>query len=340
MCNIKSILRSYEEEFIKNRDAVKSAFKFDSSYIHPVCAIMFLNGRKTVDSSALKDNARLLKEKVGAFSSLRGISRPVIISAIAMDSDPEAKLQRLIKAYASLREHFSYGDHLPVAAVVISEECEEKDFDTVSERSREIYELMKREHPLITCNEDVVFSVLLAISGKIPSDAVIEVERCYKKLKERFFSSNAVQSLAHVLALCEGAADDKCEKTIKLFELLKESKMKYGTDQELATLGVLAMLPTDAADIVKHMSEVSDFLSSQKGYGIFGVGKQVRLMHAGMIITSAYLSDKVHTVSDATMTISSQLMITAQNASIVAAQQAAICVAITAQSASSAAASH
>ena len=88
-------------------------------------------------------------------------------------------------------------------------------------------------------------------------------------------------------------------------------------------LGVLATLPAETNTIVADLAEVDDFLSAQKGYGLFGLDRKQRLMHAGMIVTSDYLKND-RTMSTAAIhgTIS-----------LIAAQQAAMCAAIAASSA-------
>ena len=108
---------------------------------------------------------------------------------------------------------------------------------------------------------------------------------------------------------------------------MKARGYKYGTDYELATLGILALLPTDSGTIMTDIMEVDDFLS-QKGYGFFGIGRKQRIMHAGMIVASDYTgqSDAMHTVA------------IGGTISLIAAQQAAMCAAIAASSAAAASA--
>ena len=103
----------------------------------------------------------------------------------------------------------------------------------------------------------------------------------------------------------------------------KEEGLRYGTDFELPTLGVLAMLPTDREDIVRELREVDQYLAKQKGYGFFGLGKRQRLMHAAMIVTGDHLE---HCATTQT-TLSHSVM------ALAAAQQAALCAAIAAATA-------
>ena len=72
------------------------------------------------------------------------------------------------------------------------------------------------------------------------------------------------------------------------------------------------------------MAETDQLLENIKGYGIFGVGKKQRLMHAAMLVTSDYLG------KDHGMTMNSAAA--GSVISLVAAQQAALCAAVAATS--------
>jgi hypothetical protein len=168
---------------------------------------------------------------------------------------------------------------------------------------------------------------LLAVSKKTDERIVEETEECYGLLKEHFHSSNAVQSLSHVLALCEGRAEDKCAATVQLFQGLKDRGCYYGTNYELATLGVLAAVPGDRQALIQDVVDVDAYLAQKKGYGFFGIGKKQRLMHAAMIVTGQQVKQ-------------CRTMVTAASYStlaLIAAQQAAMCAAIAASAATTAA---
>jgi hypothetical protein len=49
------------------------------------------------------------------------------------------------------------------------------------------------------------------------------------------------------------------------------------------------MLDADPGALVKDMMEVDAFLEQQKGYGIFGIDRRTRLMHAAMIVSDEYV---------------------------------------------------
>lgn len=316
------------ENFIDNRDRIKAAFSWDSAYIHPVCAAIFTDRRQLADVERMKCCRDILKGETGVFSNFRGTAKLAMISMMAVDSNPGEKLRKSLLVYDSLKQHFFSGQYLPVASMMIADMVPESRYGEIAARTRHIYDLMKQEHPFLTSGEDSVFAALLALSDLTDEQVVQETEACYQLLKPEFFSGNAVQSLSHVLALGDGFAEEKYRRVMELYYGLRDKGYRYGTDYELASLGVLALLPVELSRVMEDMMEADDFLAGQKGYSILGLGRKQRLMHAGMLVSSDYIGDS-----------GNQTMHSAAiggTISLIAAQQAAMCAAIAASSAAAA----
>ena len=218
---------------------------------------------------------------------------------------------------------------MPLVATIVAQMAEPAQYDSIVEKTGEIYQLMKKEHPFLTSSEDGPFAAMLAFTERNPQAMNDEVEKCYELLKPKFFSGNAVQSLSHVLALGEGSAESKCSKFETMFDSLKANGYKYGTDYELATLGALSILDVDAKVAVEELIEVTDYLETQKGYGLLGYTKKQRMMHAAMLVSSTYVKKGDVPVMNSAAISGTIAMI--------AAQQAAMCAAIAASAAASSA---
>ena len=327
---MRSSLAALCGRFIENRDRIKSGFGWEYSYIYPVCAEIFADKRQEVSVERMKECWALLKEKTGIFSNFRGMIKLIVISMMAVDSDPERKLSNALTVYAELKERFWISPYLPVVSMIIADMVEPSGYAALADKTKHIYKLMKSEHPFLTSDEDSVFAALLALSDLTDERIVGETEACYDIMKEKFFSRNNVQSLSNVLALGERSAEEKCRKTMEIYDGLKERGRKYGTGYELATLGALALLPESAETIIEDILEVDKFLSGQKGYGILGPGKKHRLMHAGMLVGSDYIGGDDKAMSPAA--ISGAI-------SLIVAQQIATCAAVAASSAAASSAS-
>ena len=148
-------------------------------------------------------------------------------------------------------------------------------------------------------------------------ELVTEAENCYRYLTEHTcFQKNAVQSLSHVLALCDGTPEEKCKKTKELYDTLKACGLKYGTSYELPMLGVLAMGYDDYEALAEELAEVSAWLSKQKGFGFWGsVTAKRRLMFAGMLLQE---SEEKNELSETTLVQGTVAIVVAQEAAMMA----------------------
>lgn len=323
--SLENLCRSLSE----NRKIIKSAFPLENSYIYPVCAEIFTEKRRTPQEDRLKECRRILKENTGLFSNFRGITKAVMISMMAAEANPEEKLRRSLAVYSLLKEYFFTSQYLPIASMAISDMAPESRYEELSQRTRRIYEAMKREHPFLTNSQDCIYAALMALSPRTDEEIIAETEKCYDILKNEFFSSNAVQSLSHILAFLDGTAEEKCRRTLELYGHLKALGCRYGTNLELPTLGVAAMVPAEIRNIAHDIAEADEFLSHQKGFGFFGIGKKQRLMYAAMLVTSDFIEGT---------SAPGQSAVLSGTVSLIAAQQAAVCAAVAASAAAASAA--
>ena len=321
---MRSSLTALCRDFEENREVIRKVFRWESPYIYPVCAAVFTDRRRRADEEQLRRCIDLLNEEVGIFSNFRGTSRAAVISLLCAGGNEEIRLKRMLEVYDLFKNYFFTSQYLPLTSAIVADMVPQQRYAEAAARTRTIYDLMKQEHPFLTAEEDSVFAALLALSPAEDEEIISWTERCYELLQEEFRPGNAVQSLSHALALAEGSPEEKCERTISLYRELKERGLRYGTGYELATLGVLSQLPADRETVADDVAETDQLLENIKGYGIFGMGKKQRLMHAAMLVTSDYLG------KDFGMTMNSAAA--GSVISLVAAQQAALCAAVAATS--------
>ncbi len=325
---MRETLKKQCDLFFQSRAEVKEAFKWENDSMISVCASMLASGKRRIDSARLKECKAFLKEQTSVFSNFRGNVEMPVVSMMAMGDNPNAKLNRTLDYYKALKEQFSSSEYLVLSAAILSETVAPENMGAVAARAKNIYGLMKDEHPFLTSGEDSVSAVMMAVSDKKDDRALIdEAERIYRKQKEMFSSSNDVQAVAFVLTLAEGSAEAKCQKMADLYNGLKLAGVKYGKYYELATLASLSILPVDVKILVEDIVAVDAYLSKQKPYsGIFGLDKKTRLMHAAMIVCTDYSESNEAGVTAMTGTLA-----------MIAAQQAAFCATMCATAAASSA---
>lgn len=315
--------------FIKSRDVLKAAFMWEDAAMVSACASVFMNNDTVPDENRLKEAGQLIKKNTGVFSSFRGNAKLPLVSMLAVSDRPQEKMGKIQAAHQALKNQFYSSEYLALVSAMLADMIEEGRYEQIAERGKSIYKRMKEEHPFLTSGEDSVFAVLLALSDRGEEELVSDMETCYKNLKKDFPSGNARQSLSHVLTFSGLEAGEKCGRVCGIYDGLKNAGARYGMNYELATLGSLALLPVGVEIIVNEMLEVNQFLGTQKGYGMLGIDKKTRLMHASMIVSKLHNENSSGTEAAAlTGTLS-----------FVAAQQAAMCAVIAATTASAAASS-
>jgi len=324
---MNSSLKNKCELFVANHNAMKKAFKWDSMYTHPLCAYLYAEKGLSLDIAEIRAARDIIKRSTGIFSNFRSISRNIFATMLSLEASPDVKFSDIQSVYSKLKKEFFSSNYLPLAAFLIVRIGQPGDYDAVVLRAKTIYKLMKAEHPFLTTSEDCTYAALFALSDKSQTDMVCEAESCYTILKQRFFSSNAVQSLSHVLAVGEERPEEKCTRVMELYELLGARNLKYGTRYELATLGVLALSGVNSSIIADNIAQANEFMKTSKGFGIFGIGAKQRLMYAAMLTASEYSSQASDSMNTAALNSVTSLLIASQaavTAAIAAGSSAAV----------------
>ena len=324
--SMRESLTSICKKYIEKRDMLKNVFKLDNNYIIAVCAANLCESEAEVTSGRLEACKTLLSCKTGIFSNFRGNASLPIMTLLAEDDAPQQKLEKAMAIYEILKKYFWGTEYLTLVSIVLADMVSVQEAEKYAIRGKNIYELMKKEHPFLTSSEDSVFAVLMAFSEKSDYELINDMEAYYELLKSKFSSSNDMQSLSHVLALTEGSASEKCQRIFTIYDDLKNAGKKYGKYYELTVLGSLSVLDIDSKVLVQDILNVDAFLEQQKGYGFWGIDSKTRLMHAAMLVACDYSKDSNMSTAAMTGTLA-----------MVAAQQAAMCAVIASTAAMTAA---
>ena len=319
-------LRRRCELLIQNRDTMNEAFKWGNSLLNLSAAYMITEKEKRADVAKLKQCKDLIKEKTSTFSNFKGNALCPVTAMLAVNTNAETYLADGMRVHEKMKAKLRDSAYLPMVAMSVARLVPLERQEEVVTKTKEIYDWIKKEHPFLTSAEDSSFCVLLALSEKSVEELVTEAEACYRFLTEHTrYPKNSVQSLSHVLTLYDGAAEEKCEKVMELYETLKACDLKYGTGYELPMLGILAMTSDNYEVLAEELAEVSTWLSKQKGFGFWGyVTVKQRLMFAGMLL------QEQNEVSETALIQSSIATVIAQQAAMLAVMSASTAAATSA----------
>ena len=279
--------------FIQNKELVQKTYRWEDDRMTLLAADIATGAGKLLDAGELKESEKLLKENTGIFSDFRQNLKTVIIVKMALATDAEAYFKGVEQVYDLLNKGHLFGSEQRVlAALSIYENCGAENAEKVVAKTKQIYDYMKKEHPILTSEEDLPMAALLALSEKEPEELVEEMERCYQAMKDLSKSNNAVQSLSHVMTLDQQPTETKAEKIRAIFKGLQDSGMKYGKGFELAALGILPMTGLETDTIVEDIAAVDELLKTQKGFkNLLGLGKTERLMYATLLVADTYIPE-------------------------------------------------
>lgn len=305
-------------KYLSCREILSSVFKLSNENMVSVCSAVMCSKDASADAETIENCAKVLRKNTGILSGFRaGVEIPVI-TMLASSKNPEEKIESAKAIHKELKNYHSDSEYLAYSSMILTDMISLERAAEIGERSKRIYKMMKKEHRFLTGIEDTVFAILLAFSEKSDEALIAETEECYSILKERPFTSNAVQSVSHIFALADGSAKEKCDRFTSLFEALADAGYKYSKQYELAALAALSLSAADISELAAEIITVSDELAKQKGYkGVFGMSKQTTLMHAVMIVSN-YRMDTINVDNAAVMSV----------VTTIAAQQAAICAII------------
>ena len=198
---MREVLTKQCENYAHNREVIKSCFKWDNPHMIAVCASELSGRGVKVEVEELMKCKGILDTSTKLFSTFKGNVKLPVISILAAGENPEVKMETALEIHDLLKLKFRDSDYLPLLAIKLAEMVSLDEAENYINRGKEIYNLMKKEHPFLTSYEDSVFAVLLAFSEKSNEEIVADAENCYRILKKFSSDSNGKQSLSHVLAL-------------------------------------------------------------------------------------------------------------------------------------------
>ncbi len=314
------LLKSKMTLFVKNYRAFEGEFFWQNNIMKRLSALLSAGKGQRLNLRAVKENAEMIKEKMGPLSYFRGHSLLCLATLLSMETNRQRLLADTITVYELLKtKKFMASDYLVLAAYQIASSAAAEDFAEIAQRAEDCFLAMKAEHRFLTGHNDYIFAVLLALSEKEVDSGVNQIESFYQTLKPTFRSGDSVLNLAQVLTL--GDADPGAvNRVLDLSEQFKENKLRLDRQLTLSTLGVLALLPEENEILVADVIAVYEFLRNQKGFKALSAGVQELQLFATALVAYHY-ADQSH---DKLMSSTLSTGIT----SIIVAQQAAIAVVI------------
>lgn len=290
---MNTILQRKCELFEKNCIAVSKKFRFEKPIMSIASALIYTGANKAADIEKLAECRSILKQHAGYFSEYRDIVKLALISEMALSENPDRYIEDVKAVYEKLHKgKFRDNSYMVLAAMLICDLNRQNDADEIVEMHNEIMNRMNGLHPILTSSEDISFAILLAMSGNSADSALSDMTECYNYLKERNIKvgSDSIQGLSEILALTDGYMKDKCDRIIRMHNLLKKQKAETG-GYAFTALGTLIHVDSDPEALVCEIIETDAFLKNIKGFDEKNLQKNYRLMFAIILVSESYGAD-------------------------------------------------
>jgi hypothetical protein len=310
---------------LENYQILKSEFKWEQDLNLHLIALNYVLNDKPVEVLPLKEMKDFLKQNTKMFSPFRSTGMFALCGLLASENDmPKMQLKFMMDHLDMAKEvGFKSASYLPVALYTLDKVYDGSDVNVFLQKAINLYKEMKSNHPFLTGGDDYALAILLASNDCQPS----LIEPYYNALNKAGFSkSNGLQMMSHILSFNPENVDQSVNKCVNIFNVLKQNKLKLSADYYSA-IALMSLLP---GDLTGDLIEVSLFLNRQKGYKWLGKGMNVLI--ASALIAGEFVNDQESDMMTATLQISIQSIIAAQQAAMIAATCAITAAAATSAS--------
>lgn len=314
------------QKLFDNYEVIRKENKWEHGIINQFISLLYTTHGKSFSIDCHKEFIKYINTNTKLFSSFRGLTQSMLASMLMTEYEDYKNVFLEIQILYDLMvlKGFKKSIYTPIAAYSLYKIS--KDNDNASDKiqkSLQIYDEMRRNHPFLTSSEDYTMAVLLSASENTPNHCVHLIEEIYTKLNENGFSKgNDLQMSSHILSFSNESTEEKVKRCVKIKELFKENGIRIYSNS-YASISFLSLLDNDLETLVNNVITIYEILKSNKRFK--WSYKEVLISMAIMIYSQSVLSEISHgdEILKSTLCISFENIIIAQNAAIIAASSAA-----------------
>ena len=305
-------LNSFCDKLCASREAIKKQMYWETDYntLSIISAFLHVSEKKEVNVEKYKACKKILKNKVSAFSELRGIARGIVLTKMELSDNPEAFIEGTLETYRKLRDlhKFTASPYMVLAAMTIYEKAGAYEVDTYIDKLEYIYSRLKSVHPLLISDSDRAILALIAVSDLSVEQALEKIEANYNAFKSMHFSKDSIHSMAQALSTSEKSPEVLKEEITSLFQGLKNAGKPIDKRYGSVTLSLLTFLNLPRETIISEITDVDNYLKDKSGFKWYNHGPKFRRMFDEMVVMLA--NNKNNEIMDVAMASSMSYLIT------------------------------
>lgn len=324
--------RSTLIRYVECHELLRRGFPWEYTLARQFGALLLAGMPFTPTVEGIKDMRAHMRHETSVFSGFRGVSELLMAMMLYREPNGRELFDRTLLANRLLREAgFRGTTYMPLAAMTLARNYQADRLAEGVARTEQFYLGMKVKHLLITGQDDYVYAVLLASSGRPVESTLAVTEQLYRELSVAGLPrGNGLQSLSHVLALGDEPVGVMVERAVRLYRYLSSRRYRM-KEYRMPFLGVLALVSATPELLADGAIQLEEELRTIRGFGNFSCDRNTRFMLAGSLLVEQQLGGMANEIGRTALANSIQ--------AILLAQQAATMAAIIAASSSAAAAS-
>ena len=164
--------------FSENKVAIHKSFKWEYDIMSVAAGLLYTCEDRKADIEKMKACADILRKEKSAFSAFRDIASLVVVSKMALSSDPAKYLFDVSRISEKIKgkKVFEDANYILAAANIIDHD-RVNDADVITEKAKRIIDGYSQAHPVITSADDMPAATLLALGDKSVENIINETEK-------------------------------------------------------------------------------------------------------------------------------------------------------------------
>lgn len=273
-------LRARCERYTQSRELLSKTYNADPSLFLLGAAFVCAKG-KTPEPEDILDCREVIEKCNSAFLGMNLGYIPLMSLILSVSNLPQKSLRQAFRAYDALRQAGFARSSQTALMAFLMEDCKEDELEDTADRAYDIMLDEEELHPPLT-KDDIICSLVLAMSGADEILLLGEAEACRNMLEEYIADYEGVVALSRVLSLGEADTETKCKRAAKLHRKLYELGYLFeGAD--LSALGVLALAQEDIPRMASEVADAAAYLTGEAGFGPIGTGRRQRNKYAAIL---------------------------------------------------------
>lgn len=289
------------ELFARNLEMMKESFKWEASQLYPLCANIYTTNGITLDPKRIKTSKEIIKENTSFFSNFRSTMTTIpLATLLSIEQNPMETFKELNNVYNLLKEVFSSSSYLTLAAYLIVKHSSQDEYESITNQTRIIFDIIKKEHFFLTSSEDCLIAVQFTLDKKPNNEIIKKSEQLFELLKPEFSNGNTVQAMSNTLSLSDKENDALIDKTNRIITSLRGHGYRLTSGVDMAVFAALAIADVSVEQTVNDILEVNAYLLTVKGFGNLLTESKImdpkllpkrRLLHSANIVLNEYAKE-------------------------------------------------